>query len=61
MSIEERRKFRRDAALAFTIAACDNKGMASDNDIRYAVEQADRLITQLEADTIKVDEGTPYG
>ncbi len=51
MSNEETSKFRREAALAFSIAACDKDGMVTDNDIRYAVEQADRLIKKLEEPT----------
>jgi hypothetical protein len=41
----QRQRF--DAALAFAVAACDKKGMATEFDIRYAVEQADRLIAKL--------------
>ena len=43
-----RQKQRFEAALAFTIAACDSSGMVSDDDIRVAVLQTDRLLTQLE-------------
>ena len=48
MSNEDTSKFRYKAALAFAVASCDHEGIATDNDIRYAVEQADRLIKKLE-------------
>ncbi len=47
MTIDEADKFRREAALAFTIAACDKVGMVSDDDIRIAILQADALTKAL--------------
>ena len=44
----QNRQQRFEAALAFTVAACDIEGLATDTDVRYAVEQADRLIAELD-------------
>jgi hypothetical protein len=52
---------RFEAALAFAVAGCDSKGMATEFDIRYAVEQADRLIAKLEETRTKTnDEDTRF-
>lgn len=47
MTVKETAKFRREAALAFTIAACDGLGMVGTDDIRIAILQTDRLIKAL--------------
>ena len=57
MTNEERSKFRREASLAFTVASCDRKGMATENDIRYAVLQADRLIKHLDKPKDELTDG----
>ena len=48
MTNEERSKFRREAALAFTVAACNSVGMVDADDIRIAILQADQLIEALD-------------
>lgn len=46
----QRKQQRFEAALAFTVAACDRDrdGMISDDDITYAIRQADRMIDQMD-------------
>ena len=48
IKIHQKEQQRFEAALAFAVAACDDDGMANDSNIRYAVEQADRLFKELE-------------
>lgn len=52
-----RQEQRFEAALAFTVAACDRKGMATDHDIRYAVLQADRLFVHLDKSKDDLERG----
>ncbi len=43
----QKKQQRFEEALAFTVAACDKKGMVTDRDVEYAVEQADRFLAEL--------------
>ena len=52
-----RQEQRFEAALAFTVAACDRKGMATDHDIRYAVMQADRMFVYMDKTKDELDDG----
>jgi hypothetical protein len=42
----QRQRF--DAAVAFAVAGCNSRGVATEFDISYAVKQADALIAELE-------------